>query len=182
MRPMGFLLRRIPPTGEWKLRALARRASFSGWVKLHGLTAMASFNAGSRSLPWSGIPPEGHSSTPSRVWPSGCGAKIRTRVTRLSLFRKKGDYGVGLDSSRGCNGNGLSYVQESDKALKRKRRGSDTFRQTQGVILSNVEGWHLSTDSGCHPELLSKDADRRMETPGFSPESFILLYHLCFVI
>jgi hypothetical protein len=27
MRPMGFLLRRIPPTGEWKLRALARRAS-----------------------------------------------------------------------------------------------------------------------------------------------------------
>jgi len=28
MRPMGFLLRRIPPTGEWKLRALARRASF----------------------------------------------------------------------------------------------------------------------------------------------------------
>jgi DNA polymerase III epsilon subunit family exonuclease len=44
-------------------------------VKLHGLTAMTSFNAGSRSLPWSGIPPEGHSSTPSRVWPSGCGVK-----------------------------------------------------------------------------------------------------------
>jgi hypothetical protein len=131
MRPMGFLLRRIPPTGEWKPRALARRASFSGW------------------------------------------AKIRTRVTRPSLFRNKGDYGVGLASSRGCSGNGLSYVQESDKALPRKRRGSDTFRQTQGVILSNVEGWHPLTGSGCHPELLSKDANRRMETPGFSPESFI---------
>jgi hypothetical protein len=63
------------------------------------------------------------------------------RVTRLSLFRNKGDYGVGLASSRGCSGNGLSYVQESDKALPRKRFGHGTLRQAQGVILSNAEGW-----------------------------------------
>ena len=31
----------------------------------------------------------------------------------------------------------------------------------------------LRLRSGWRPELLSKDADRRMETPGFSPESFI---------
>jgi tetratricopeptide (TPR) repeat protein len=52
-------------------------------VKLHGLTAMASFNAGSRSLPWSGIPPEGHSSTPSRVWPSGCGVNRRVHILAI---------------------------------------------------------------------------------------------------
>jgi hypothetical protein len=54
------------------------------YVKLHGLAAMASFNAGSRSLPWSGIPPEGHSSTPSRVWPSGCGVKFQDGHPKIS--------------------------------------------------------------------------------------------------
>jgi hypothetical protein len=31
----------------------------------------------------------------------------------------------------------------------------------------------LRLRSGWRPELLSKDANRRMEIPGFSPESFI---------
>jgi apolipoprotein N-acyltransferase len=46
---------------------------------------MASFNAGSRSLPWSGIPPEGHSSTPSRVWPSGCGVNQNSQIKILII-------------------------------------------------------------------------------------------------
>jgi len=33
----------------------------------------------------------------------------------------------------------------------------------------------LRLRSGWRPELLSKDANRRMETPGFSPESFIFV-------
>lgn len=43
-------------------------------VKLHGLTAAASSTSGFL-LPWSGIPPEGHSPINSPVWPSGCGTK-----------------------------------------------------------------------------------------------------------
>jgi len=67
-------------------------------------------------------------------------------------FSQKGRYGVGLASSRGCSGNGLRYVQESDKALPRKRFGHGTLRQAQGVILSNAEGWQDPREFTPQPE------------------------------